>query len=621
MKAQPRSRFTLVAGLVAVLATPAASAWAFSAQGYVWDPGTGGAVAYQLQPEGSDDVADGSDLTAVRNAFNTWEEVACSALKFQEVTWSLPRTVANDGGNRIMWVETQVEWPGQPGTLALTYTFYTTTGDRKIVDADMIVNGVNWTWTTVEAEIGQGTPAKVDIETVVFHEVGHFLGLDHSSDEAAAMYASNNKLKQRGPATDDVRGICSLYPNGQPVPGEENGAPVGSPCTESTDCLSSLCLQDDLLSRTYCTAQCNPAQQDCPAGYVCEDTQAYGGLCFAPTTTDELCDLCGSASQCASGLCVNVPNVNLNRPFCSRACDPTPGQPQQCPNGFQCVGTQQGTSFIGACVPNSGICDPVGKGGQNETCYANGACKPGFRCVEYYPGADLGLSYCYAECGSPGAGCGLERTVCTPLASIANVNACLTYAREGLPCIPEVCEPTAFCAWDEVAGLDSALCYRMCPNGQADCAANHQCQAFQGIPPLCVPNAGFKPDGDGCLADAECVSGVCRTVGSLQLCTRACATTNLDDCVPGLRCLAGAGSNQGLCWPEQYTDPRSQDPVRGDGLAAGYCACDTTSKCDSNCSCDPECEGCTCVATPGGAEGPVAGLLLLAGLALRRRRR
>lgn len=595
-------------------------AMAFSAQGYVWDPGQDRAVNYQLHPAGSDDVGDGSDLAVIRNAFNTWEEVACSFLRFQEVDWTDPRTVNNDGRNRIMWVESQAEWPGQPGTLALTYTFYTQSGGRNIVDADIIVNGVDWTWTTVDDQVGQGTPAKVDIETVLFHEIGHFLGLDHSRDETAAMYPDNNKLMQRGPAIDDVRGVCSLYPNGQPVPGEEaGGAPVGSPCQDAPDCVSSLCLQDDLIGRTYCTAQCNPTQQDCPSGYVCEDTQQYGGLCFAPSTVDELCDQCGSSTQCASGLCVNVPNVNFNQPFCSRACDPTPGQPQQCPNGYQCVGTQQGTSFVGACVPNSGVCDPAGKGGQNEACYANGECKPGFRCTEYYPGTNSGLNYCYALCNAPGVGCGLERTVCTPAAGVMNTNICLTYALEGEPCIPEVCDPNnGFCAFDEATGIDSALCYRICRGGQADCQPNHQCQAFEGIPPLCVPNAGFKPDGDACAADAECVSGICRTVGQVRLCTRQCATTNPQDCGNGLRCLAGAGTEQGLCWPEQYTDPRSPDPSRGSGVLGDYCACDTTTACDGDCDCDPECEGCTSLG--GSGVGALGGLLLgLAGLGRRRR--
>lgn len=598
---------------------------AFSAQGYVWNPGASNVVSFQVHPSGSDDVSDGSELTRVRTAFNTWEEVACSFLKFQEVDWQDPRTVNNDSNNRIMWVEEESEWPGQPGTLALTYTFYTVGGtDRFIVDADMIVNGVNWTWTTVDAEVGEGTPAKVDVETVIFHEIGHFLGLDHSGDEEAAMFPSNNKLMQRGPATDDVRGICALYPNGQPVPGEgSEGAPVGSPCQGGSNCASSICLDDELIGRTYCSAQCSPVNQDCPSGYVCEDTQQYGGLCFAPSVVDELCDPCGSSEQCSTGLCVSVPNVNYNQPFCSRACDPTPGQPQQCPSGYQCVGSQQATSFVGSCVPSTGICDPVGKGGQNQACYANGSCKPGFRCSEYYPGAGLGLNYCYAQCNAPGSGCGIERTVCTPLAGVMNTNICLTYAREGEPCIPEICDPnSAYCAWDDTAGLDSAICYRTCQGGQQDCAANHQCLAFEGLPPLCVPNDGFKPDGDACASDAECESNVCRTVGDVRLCTRACATTNLDDCVPGLRCLAGAGSEQGLCWPEQYTDPRSSDPSRGTNIVGDYCACDTTSQCDSDCDCDPECEGCTCVAAGEGASGlGLLGLMLVGVWARPRRRR
>lgn len=611
---------------LATIAVPAA-AHAFSAQGYVWVPASGQAVPYVLQPEGSDDVSDDSDLTALRNAFNTWEEVACSALTFSEAAWQAPRQVANDGTNRVMFVEDEAEWPGQPGTLALTYTFYQTSGPREIIGADMIFNGVNWTWTTVDAEVGQGSPAKVDLETVAFHEVGHFLGLDHSQDEDAAMFPDNNKLMQRGPANDDIQGVCSLYPNGQMVPGGggATGAPVGSPCQEGPDCASTLCLDDQQIGRTYCTDQCNPAQQDCPNGYVCEDTQQFGGLCFAPSTVDEMCDQCGSAAQCASGLCVTVPNVNFNRPFCSRACDPTPGQPQQCPNGYQCVGTQQGTTFVGACVPNTGVCDPAGKGGQNEACYANGSCKPGLRCTEYYPGSGLGLDYCYGLCNTPGQGCGLARTVCTPLDGVMNTAVCLTFAQVGEPCIPEVCEGNAFCAWDETAGIDSAICYLQCPGGQNDCPANHQCQGFEGIPPLCVPNEGFKPDGDACTADAECVSSVCRTVADKRLCTRSCSTQNPDDCTPGLRCLAGAGSETGLCWPEALTDPRTSDPSRGDGVVQEACVCDTTFQCDDDCPCDPECEGgaCACVTVEddAGAEGAAAVLGVLVLAVLRRRRR
>ena len=110
------------------------------------------------------------------------------------------------------------------------------------------------------------------------------------------------------------------------------------------DCASSLCIEDGLVGRTYCTAMCLVDQAAaCPGGYVCEQTQE-GAFCVAPAVVEDLCDFCNTGSQCASGLCVSVPFVNGNMSFCSRACDPTPGQPQQCPSGFSCMQSQQATT-------------------------------------------------------------------------------------------------------------------------------------------------------------------------------------------------------------------------------------------------------------------------------------
>jgi MYXO-CTERM domain-containing protein len=612
--------------LVASLGAPRV-ALAFASQGSTWANPADQPVPFQIDPTGSDDVADDSDAEAIRRAFNTWDEVACSFLRFAEQPFQAPRAVQNDGANRIMFVEDEGLWPGERGTLALTFTFFTRVGDEsRIVDADMIFNGVHWRWTTVEAEIGRGTPGRVDLETVAFHEAGHFLGLAHSSDPAAAMFASNNKSKQRGPADDDVRGVCALYSNGQPIPGGPGGqgAGVGAPCTRGRDCASTLCLEDRLISRSYCTAQCNPqasmGEGSCPAGFNCEPTE-QGALCVVPAPIDELCDLCSSGSQCATGLCITVPNRNFNQPFCTRTCDPTPGQ-VTCPTGFECVITQQGTTQLGACVPSSGVCDARGKGGHNEVCYANGACKAGHVCAEYFPGT--GLNFCYAQCPPQliGAACDLPRAVCGPVAARENVAACFTLALVGQTCIPEVCEPSGFCAFDEQAGVQSALCYRRCPNGPVDCQANHQCQSFEGLPPLCVPNEGFKAEGEPCLSDAECRSTLCRPFGSARLCTKTCARTDPEGCEPGLRCITPAADEQGLCWPEAFTDPDSPDPTRGTRLPPDYCACDSTNACDDDCACDPECAGtgCSCRAA-GESEASVTSLVaLLALLVLRRRR-
>ena len=50
----------------------------------------------------------------------------------------------------------------------------------------------------------------VDLQTVALHEIGHSLGLDHSSYSYAAMYPSYNGIKQTL-STDDVGGIRSIY--------------------------------------------------------------------------------------------------------------------------------------------------------------------------------------------------------------------------------------------------------------------------------------------------------------------------------------------------------------------------------------------------------------------------
>jgi hypothetical protein len=65
----------------------------------------------------------------------------------------------------------------------------------------------------------------VDLVTVVTHEVGHFVGLAHSLESdsiMAARYCEQGSRCQRPPtearrlAGDDVIGLCSLFPPGQP---------------------------------------------------------------------------------------------------------------------------------------------------------------------------------------------------------------------------------------------------------------------------------------------------------------------------------------------------------------------------------------------------------------------
>jgi hypothetical protein len=602
----PRAQGAVALLLGAALSLPTAAA-AFSAQGHRWPNQQGEPVSYRLDPAGAPDINDDSELAAVRRAFATWENVACSYLSFREEPWIAPQLASNDTVNRVFWT---AQWPAdQRTTIALTFTFYRTT-DRIVTDADIAANASYYQWTTTD---GQASQTKVDVETIIFHEIGHFFGLDHSTDPNAAMFPSNNKLTQRAPAQDDVNGICALYPGAPNTGGNTTSGGVGAPCRNPEDCQSSLCAQDGQLGVNYCTASCDSTAPNpgCPGGYVCTRT-GQGDFCLAPPVTDELCDQCNDSTQCASGLCLNVPGYNTFQPFCTRACDPTNGVPGQCPNGFQCVAVFSSGITGGVCAPSTGLCNPRGRGGHNEPCFANGTCKAGNICANFF-GLSGGPQYCYYECNTALVGVSCSETqamLCLALSQYDSKRAaCINFVPVGAPCMPEQCTPDAWCLFDERLGVDSAACYRDC--GSQACPANSQCQnvAGAGQNPLlvCIPQVGFKPIGSVCASNEECVaeSRSCKVFGDDRLCTKPCNPTDANACPAGTRCLNETGNTMGFCWPRSLTDDQNTpNDGRDVGIATtpvGYCACDRTNDCDSGCACDPDCTGgCSCEAASSG---------------------
>jgi hypothetical protein len=101
-------------------------------------------------------------------------------------------------------------WPYNDAlnTLGLTtVTFEPDTGE--LYDADTEING------TRPLSIGDPVPdGHYDLESILTHEMGHFLGLAHSADPDATMFASYNpgSTSMRVLKQDDVDGLCSIYP-------------------------------------------------------------------------------------------------------------------------------------------------------------------------------------------------------------------------------------------------------------------------------------------------------------------------------------------------------------------------------------------------------------------------
>ncbi|KAB1205329.1 Metalloendoproteinase 1 [Morella rubra] len=127
----------------------------------------------------------------VARAFRTWAAKT-------HFTFSQAQTLANanikigfyrrDHGDRS-------PFDGAGGTLA--HAFAPTDG-RFHYDADE-----QWS-------VG-ARPGAFDLETVALHEIGHLLGLGHSSVEGAIMYSSISQGVTKGLHADDIQGIKALY--------------------------------------------------------------------------------------------------------------------------------------------------------------------------------------------------------------------------------------------------------------------------------------------------------------------------------------------------------------------------------------------------------------------------
>ncbi len=114
--------------------------------------------------------------------------------------------------NLIVFRDSAWPYSDPNNTLGLTtVTFNSETGE--IYDADLEINSSGKNLTTVDNPPENG----FDLESVITHEAGHFVGLAHATDQKATMFASykpgSTTLRTLTP--DDVAGLCAIYPTSQ----------------------------------------------------------------------------------------------------------------------------------------------------------------------------------------------------------------------------------------------------------------------------------------------------------------------------------------------------------------------------------------------------------------------
>lgn len=179
---------------------------------------TSSCISYAVNELGTQSLDPEETRAVIRKTFQAWSDVPCGTIGAASMTFqerdpvSCKKSEYNKEApnlNVVLFQDDDWKYRGIDGTLAKTsVTYNDETGE--IYDADIEVNAANNTVTITD------NPQKIeyDLQAILTHEVGHFIGVAHSSESSAVMFASYSpgSIAQRTLTKDDVAAVCAIYP-------------------------------------------------------------------------------------------------------------------------------------------------------------------------------------------------------------------------------------------------------------------------------------------------------------------------------------------------------------------------------------------------------------------------
>jgi hypothetical protein len=155
-----------------------------------------------------------AEIAAVQACFDQWQSVPGSSLKFEFAGFVSPNgiDVRRDNTNVVFWAKQSTVVDGGAMNISglRAWTSVQFANDGSILEADIVLNGMQYQWFT---DFNDTVSQAQFIESVLLHEVGHLIGLDHAVAGGATLaIGASGVSPEAGLSEDEIAAMRFLYP-------------------------------------------------------------------------------------------------------------------------------------------------------------------------------------------------------------------------------------------------------------------------------------------------------------------------------------------------------------------------------------------------------------------------
>ncbi len=181
-------------------------------------------IVYRFHARDSEKLSDGREARlAIRAAFQRWSDVICesgarTSLRFEEredTPYDKPLEINAHAQEAFGIFFRDEMWPYEGGANTLAITNHDYGVKSGLINyADIEINTSAGTFAINDGDTG------IDLQAVLVHEVGHYIGLAHNNDPTSIMVATHCQAAERCQNTkstrqlsdDDKLAVCTIYP-------------------------------------------------------------------------------------------------------------------------------------------------------------------------------------------------------------------------------------------------------------------------------------------------------------------------------------------------------------------------------------------------------------------------